>query len=442
MDPAESMTGLLAIAATGRGALPPRARRLAEFSLFDWMVVGRAGAEQPVSALIRDLVESDGGRPVATVIGGAERLPARAAALANGTISHSLDYDDTHFAHIGHLSVAIFPAALAAAEEVGCSAGEVRDAFLLGAEAACRIGMVLGRIHYQRGFHQTATAGAFGATLAAGRIYGLTPVQMRHALSLVATRASGLKSQFGTMGKPYNAGIAAANGVEAAALAKRGFVSCDDGIGGAQGFVETHSDAPDLHSAWADPPTQRFIFDDNKYKLHACCHGAHAMIEALADARRDRSIAPGNIERIRVLTHPRWLRVCDIKAPRTGLEVKFSYAFLAAMVMQGVDTAAETSYRDVLCRDPGLSSLAARVEVAGKEALSDTQCEVAIELAGGEHIESAHDLATALPEEVLEAGLRRKARGLLGEATADKLWSTVAALDRASARDLGALLSG
>ena len=442
MDLGESMNRLLAIAATGRDALPPRARRLAEFSLFDWMVVARAGADQPVSAIIRDLVETDGGTPVATVIGGSKRLPARAAALANGTISHSLDYDDTHFAHIGHPSVAILPAALAAAEEAGCGAAELRDAFLLGAEASCRIGMVLGRVHYQRGFHQTATAGAFGATLAAGRIYGLTPVQMRHALSLVATRASGLKSQFGTMGKPYNAGIAASNGVEAAALAKRGFVSCDDGIGGPQEFVETHSDGPDPDGPWADPPPRKFIFDDIKYKLHACCHGAHAMIEALGAVRRRRPIAPGDVIRIKVLTHPRWLRVCDIKAPRTGLEAKFSYVLLAAMVMQGVDTAAETSYTDALCRDQGLSALAARVEVSGKEALSDTQCEVDIELAGGEHIESGHDLAAPMSEEVLEAGLRGKARGLLGEATADKLWSTVAALDRTSARDLGALLSG
>ena len=175
MDLAESMNRLLAIAAIGRDALPPRVLRLAEFSLFDWMVVARAGADQPVSVIIRDLVEKDGGTPVATVIGGGKRLPARAAALANGTISHSLDYDDTHFAHIGHPSVAILPAALAAGEEAGCGGADVRDAFLLGAEASCRIGMVLGRVHYQRGFHQTATAGAFGAALAAGRIYGLTP---------------------------------------------------------------------------------------------------------------------------------------------------------------------------------------------------------------------------------------------------------------------------
>jgi 2-methylcitrate dehydratase PrpD len=442
MSRADSMTGLLAIAAIRPEQIPGRARRLAELSLFDWMVVARAGAQQPVAAIVRGLVEEEGGIPAASVVGGGRRVPARAAALANGTISHALDYDDTHFAHIGHPSVGIYPAALAAGESAGAAAGAVRDAFLLGAEASCRIGMVLGRAHYQRGFHQTATAGAFGATIAAGRLLGLDQGRMRHALSLVATRASGLKSQFGTMGKPFNAGISAANGIEAASLARRGFVSCDDGVGGPQGFVETHSDAPEPDAAWRDPPPERFVFEEIRYKLHACCHGTHATIEALREARARRPLAPGEVAGITVTTHPRWLRVCDIKQPRTGLEAKFSYVLLAAMVLAGVDTAAETTYGDALCGDPALRALAQRVAVVGDESLSDTEARVVVELASGERLAISHDLAAALPETVLEAGLRDKAQGLLGAATAERLWSAVARIERLSAADLGGLLAG
>src|SRR5690606_29687183 len=115
------------------------------------------------------------------------------------------------------------------------------QAFLTGAETAIRIGLVLGTVHYNLGFHQTATAGAFGAAVAAGRLLGLDSGQMRNAIGLCATRASGLKSQFGTMGKPYNAGVAAANGVEAARLASLGMNSADDGLMGLQGFVPTHT---------------------------------------------------------------------------------------------------------------------------------------------------------------------------------------------------------
>jgi 2-methylcitrate dehydratase PrpD len=440
MNTRSSIELMMAIAALDGKTIPKAARQFATLSLFDWMVVARAGVEEPVGQIIRNFVEDEGGKPVATMAGSNLKVPARAAALANGTISHALDYDDTHFAHIGHPSVGIYPAALAAGEQAGASAADVRDAFLLGAEASCRIGMVLGRGHYQRGFHQTATAGAFGATIAAGRIFGLTPIQMQHALSLVSTRASGLKSQFGTMGKPFNAGMAAANGVEAASLAKRGFISCDDGVTGLQGFVDTHSDAPDYDSPWKDPPPRSFVFEDIKYKLHACCHGTHAMIEALLEAQRQQAFKPDEIASIEVHTHPRWLRVCDIKEPRTGLEAKFSYGLLAAIVLHGLDTSSEKTYTDALAADPALKKLASRMAVKGDEGLSDTAARVVIE-AGDKRVKMAHDLAKRLPPDVLESKLRVKAKGLLGEANAERLWSGIESIDKLSARELAKLLN-
>ena len=350
------------------------------------------------------------------------RVPARAAALANGTISHALDYDDTHFAYIGHPSVAVLPAALAAGEEFGASAAAVLDGFLVGAEASIRIGVVLGRPHYDRGFHQTATSGAFGATVAAARVTGLTRDQTRQALSLVSTRASGLKSQFGSMGKPYNAGIAASNGVEAAALARRGFVSADDGIGGAQGFVDAHVDQAFEDAAWAAPPPATFLFEDVKHKLHACCHGLHAAIEALRELKARRAIEPDEVAAVHIRVNPRWLKVCDIKRPRTGLEAKFSYAMTAAMTLHGVDTAADRAYDDALCSEARLTALLPIIEVAGDPALPDTAAVVRVELRGRPAVEAAHDLAARLAPETLERGLRAKAGSLLGEVSAAALW--------------------
>ena len=89
------------------------------------------------------------------------------------------------------------------------------------------------------GFHQTATSGSFGATIVASKLLNLSEDQTINALGLVSTRASGIKSQFGTMGKPYHAGMAASNGIEAAKLSKLGFVSREDGIECDQGF-QTH----------------------------------------------------------------------------------------------------------------------------------------------------------------------------------------------------------
>lgn len=436
-----TMDGLLDLACLPDEAIPPTAREIARFSLFDWLAVGRAGAQEPVAKILRGLVAEEAGKPAASVFGLAAKVPARAAALANGAISHALDYDDTHFAHIGHPSVAILPAALAAGEDLDASGPAVLDAFLIGAEASIRIGVVLGRPHYDRGFHQTATAGAFGATVAAARVMGLSRDQIRQALSLVSTRASGLKSQFGTMGKPFNAGLAASNGVEAAMLARRGFVSADDGVGGAQGFIDAHVERAFEDAAWAALPPAAFLFEDVKHKLHACCHGLHAAIEALKEMKDRWQIDPDAVAAVKIRVNPRWLTVCAIKRPRTGLEAKFSYAMTAAMTLQGIDTAADRAYGDALCAEPRLTALLPRIEVAGDEALPDTVALVRVEREGRPAVEAAHDLAAPVAPRMLEPRLRAKAASLLCAALAEALWRGACEDDGLSARGLARLMN-
>jgi 2-methylcitrate dehydratase PrpD len=435
-----TMEKLLHIAALPDHVIPAEAKHYARFSLFDWLVVGRAGAQQGLSTIVRDIVLAEAGKPEASLFGSVHKVPARAAALANGTISHALDYDDTHFAHIGHPSVGIYPAALAIGEAVDASLQSMCDAFLLGAEASCRFGMVLGRGHYQKGFHQTATAGAIGATIAAGRLLCLDRREMQHALSLVATRASGLKSQFGSMGKPYNAGISAANGVEAAMLAGAGFESCDDGLGGPQGFIETHAEAPDDHGPFEHMPPEKFVFTDVKYKLHACCHGTHAMIEALREIMQQRGDHAGRVKLIEVATNGRWLKVCDIKQPRTGLEVKFSYAYLAAMAVGGYDTSSEKTFVDGLCGEPVLRADAMQVNVSGDAAMSDTAAQVRVTWQDGTTSEASHDLALQPALSETERRLRQKASSLLGNTAAEEIWTAVSSSQPMSAREFATFL--
>ncbi len=427
---------ILDIAEQAAPALPPEALDSARLSLFDWLICGLAGIEEPLAEKLRHMAAHEGGRTASSVFGGG-MAPARTAALVNGATSHALDYDDTHFAHVGHLSVAIYPAALAAGEETDASATDLAAAFLVGAEAAIRVGMVLGPAHYNRGFHQTATAGAFGAAVAAGRLYGLARDQMRAALGLCATRASGLKSQFGTMGKPFNAGIAAANGVECAALAGLGMTSCEDGVMGAQGFVSTHSDAPGTEIAAPD----QFLFGDVKYKFHACCHGTHAMIEALSEVRPRLESGLDGIASMTLSTNPRWLKVCDIPDPHTGLEVKFSYRWLAGMVLGGQDTGAFETYSDELAGNPHFTEFARRVDVTGDPGLSDMQAEGVIVLTDGRRLEFSHDLAQKVASASLETRLRAKAHAVLGLG-AEMIGPVLNRLPQMSASDLGRIVRG
>ena len=396
------------------------ARRMMALSLLDWVSVGVAGSREPVSQILRDLAVESGGAAQASVIGCPQTLPAAAAALVNGTVSHALDYDDTHFAHIGHPSVAVLPAAIAMAETTGASGAHMLDAALIGVEASIRVGCWLGRTHYETGFHQTATAGAFGACVAAGRLAGLTAAQMSHALGLCATRATGLKSQFGTMGKPYHAGLAAQTGVEVVRAAKAGFTSTPESIDGPQGFGPTHA-GEDNRQAFDGLGVTWDILTIS-HKFHACCHGTHAMLEALAGI----NCPADEVAELQLWTHPRWLSVCNIPHPATGLEVKFSYAHLAAMALSGVNTAALDSFSDAIAQDPDLIRLAARVHVSADDNLPETAALVELTSTTGALFTRDHNLNAPMSLAQRQAKIVAKSRALLG-AQSDQVFNAIRA---------------
>ena len=108
------------------------------------------------------------------MFGDAARYTPPGAAFLNGALAHSLDFDDTHAAGSLHPGAPVIPAALAAGEMVGASGADVLAAIVAGYEVTCRVALALpAGAHYDRGFHPSATCGAFGAAAAAGRVFGL-----------------------------------------------------------------------------------------------------------------------------------------------------------------------------------------------------------------------------------------------------------------------------
>ncbi len=398
------------------------AAEVARLSLLDWIAIAVAGRDEPVAKIVRDLVAGEGGTPEAAVIGHGADLPARAAALSNGATSHALDYDDTHFVYLGHPTVAVMPAALALAQKLGSSGPAFLDAALVGLETACRIGEWLGRGHYQHGFHQTATSGSFGAAVAAARLLGLDAERTCHALGIAATKASGLKSQFGTMGKPYHAGLAAANGVEAALLAQAGFVSRPDGLECEQGFALTHAGEQNTHSFALGELGRTYVFTQVQHKFHACCHGTHAPLEALIRARDEHGVVPADIENVELTVNPRLLRVCNIEQPDTGLEAKFSFRLTAAMALCGYDTSTLETFTADNCREPGLVALRDRVSVVTDDGLSESAAEIRIARRSNDAVVIRHDICDPMPMAVRQTKVRAKAAALLGQDRAERCW--------------------
>ena len=403
---------------------PPKSvKHILNLSILDWVGVSSAGINEKVSKIVRDCFLTDGSRSGAYVLGSDKKTSIRTAALINGTISHALDYDDTHFASLGHPSVVVMPAAMAISDQISSDMGPFKEAVLCGVEVAIRLGMWLGRTHYRKGFHITGTAGTFGATVASALMLELSDTQFRMALGLAASRASGIKNQFGTMGKPFQAGAAASNGVEVALLASQGFEATLEPFDGAQGFSRTHSSENNINS-FQDLGTD-FLFEGVSHKFHACCHGLHASMEALASIRDREALLPGNVQEIIIIVHPQYLNVCNIMSPETGLEAKFSYRFTAAMVMHGLDTARLENFSSSVCREPDLIKMSNKVIVKTNERLSETAAIATLKTFDNQVFTAEYDLTKLIDPVEREEKVRSKSVSLLGQENSDKIWNSI-----------------
>jgi 2-methylcitrate dehydratase PrpD len=422
-------------------ALPEPVRELARQCVLDYFGVALAGADDPLAHILLDELAEAGGAAQAGVIGHAARLPALSAALVNGAIGHALDYDDVNLAMPGHPSVAILPGLLALAEQRGSSGREVIAAFVAGYETACRIGMALRPGHYNLGFHATGTVGVFGAAAACARLLGLDAAATAQALGIAGTQAAGLKSQFGTMCKPFHAGKASHNGLLAARLAARGFSSRSDLVECEQGFALTHG--PDFRpeAALATPPNGFYIFA-NLFKYHAACYLTHGPIECARAVREQQRTAPEEIAHITLRLDKSCERVCNIPAPTDGLEAKFSLRQTVAMALAGIDTASLGAYSAASATDPALVALREKVALDFQDGWPQAAAEIEVALGDGRVLLASHDAGIPCADiagqgERLAAKFAALAGPVVGPARARELREMISGLDQLG--DVGAL---
>ena len=419
--------------------IPEPARALALQCILDYFGVAIAGADDPLVRIVLDEMVEAGGAPQACVIGHAARLQALSAALVNGAAAHALDYDDVNMAMPGHPSVAILPGLLALAELTGASGREVISAFVAGYETACRVGVALQPGHYNLGFHSTGTVGSFGAAAACAKLLGLQTMGIAAALGIAGTQAAGLKSQFGTMCKPFHAGRAAQSGLLAARLAARGFTSRTDLVECVQGFALTHGPDFSPEAARATPQAGLHLFA-NLFKYHAACYLTHAPIECARRLRDDHRLKPEDIAGITLRLDASCERVCNIPAPVDGLQSKFSLRQTVAMALAGFDTASLTAYSVENALDPVLVRLREQVKLDWQEAWPQTLSELELVLPDGRRLTARHDAGIPAAD-IGEQGERLAAKfdvlvkPIFGSARTRELREAIADLDRIS--DIG-----
>ena len=310
--------------------IPRDIQRFAKLCILDWIGVTLGGAREPVSDILMDIVDIAGGNPHATILGKGVKTNLLFAALVNGTMSHALDFDDTHKDAGIHPSVCLAPAAMAVAEYTKASGKDLITAFILGFEIAARIGLAAGQPHYEHGWHTTATVGRFSATASASKIMGLSPEQIVNAFGITGTQVSGLREVFGTMSKPFHAGKAAMDGVLSVTLARRNFDSSHDIFEGRFGLKNVLAPKAEKGKILAGLGTQYHI-QNVAFKPYASALATHSTIQAIDTLITEENIRATDVDNLQIEFGPLPYSVVNRKNPQKILEGKFSVHHCAAI---------------------------------------------------------------------------------------------------------------
>ena len=353
--------------------VPVPIRQTAARHLLDAMGAGVAAALTGAADPAVEVALQLGGPPEATVWGTGRKVSAPAAALANGTLVHALDFDDTHAGGLVHASSMVLPTALAVGEQVGASGEEVLLASLVGYEVACRLSAVVPNGFHERGLHPTATCGVFASALVAARLLGLDQAHTVDALGIAGSRAGGLLEFLatGSSTKQLHPGFAAEGGILAARLAAAGASGPASVIEGRHGLygallgrqVDVTPITADLGSRWE---VERITI-----KPYPACQLIHVSLDATKAAMAQANWRPSDVEdleSIQAVVHPDGLPiVVDPRAtkdcPRTSYEGKFSLPWSVAALLTDGQVGLATYERDSIAR-PAVAALATRVEVS------------------------------------------------------------------------------
>ncbi|GJD53137.1 hypothetical protein OPKNFCMD_5908 [Methylobacterium crusticola] len=302
MTPAPSLARTLVrrARALARAPLPGAVAQAARLHLLDAVGVGLAAAGSPAGAPYRRFAAASGRGGPAGILGAPAGAAPADAALVNGGLIHSLEYDDTHTGSIVHGSAVLAPAALAAGQAAGASGAALLAAYAVGWEVLIRIGLAAPGAFQARGFQVTSVGGALAAALVAGTLGSLGEDEAVAAVGIALSGASG-GFEFLTNGasvKSLHPGWAAHAGLTAAALARAGLTGPETAFEGRCGlFAAFAGDAraagafaealDDLGTVWHLP--------DAAFKFHPCCHYLHPFVEAAGELA-GRGLAPDAIE--------------------------------------------------------------------------------------------------------------------------------------------------
>ncbi len=335
MSNSETLTGRLVdkIRSVELGSLPQEPIDVAKTVVLDGASVMLAGSTEPlgVGRLATQWVRDNGGTEESSVVAAGFKVPAMAAAFANGTMAHALDFDNVSHPR-NHPQSPTFPAILALGQKYGLSGEKVLGAIVVAFEVQGRVRMASTGLDTGKGLHKPGTVGLIGGTAACAWLLELTREQTLMAFGIAGSRIGSLAINTGTMTKSSHSGHAARMAVESVELARRGWTA-SEGLFDKGGYFDTFLGdryEPELLVENFGAP-YRMVDPGIGYKKHPCNFNTQRAIDAALELRSEHTIDYRDIDRVEIEVTP--FDYINRPKPISGLEGKFSLQYTTSIAL-------------------------------------------------------------------------------------------------------------
>lgn len=366
----------LAAWAVGPIDVPTDVEHAALRHLLDGLGNAVAGARTDAAKPAVTVALGLGGPGEATVLGSDVKVSAVAAGLANGTLVHALDFDDTHAGGLVHSTSVVLPAAFAVGEQVGATGREVLEAAVVGYEVACRVAAAAPNGFHSGGLHATMVAGVFSSAAVAARLMRLDAATTANALGLAGSQAGGLLAFLatGASTKQLHPGFASQAGIQAARLAAAGATGPETVFDGPHGVYEALApaalakgivDREVLTRGLGSPEPDGWETTRIGIKPWPTCQLAHVTMAAARKALDEAGAAASDVSGLHAKVHPDSATVVcatdrDLSRPASAYAAKFSLPWSVAAILLDGHVGVETYAESQLARTD-ISELAARI---------------------------------------------------------------------------------
>lgn len=316
----------------------------AKAKILDTFATMIAGSHAPSARIALQTIREIGGVAQATVIGWGDRSSMPHAGFINGISAHALEYDD-NTAGAGHVSGCILPGCLAVAEHRDLSGRKLIEGFAIGFEVFCRMAHGLRPFIIDRGWHPQAVIGGQGVTVAACRMFELDQMATRMAMGIVASSATGVRKNVGSMGKAFHVGNGVRAGLFAAMLARNQFLVDPDIIEGSDEIADGHErfGLADTFNGIGNYRLERMVTDfaapfelarnTTMVRLHPGSSAPGAAIDGMIELAITNDLKDDQVDAILLECTPQCLAIAPYREPVDEYKARFCLRYTMAVAL-------------------------------------------------------------------------------------------------------------